>query len=129
MDAKMRDSEVRFNTDDGFGTAIISESAIKKIAAIALNDIQGVSLLNENKNIAKIQELISKNHQTTKGIHIKIDGNDLRVSINVMVEYGVEIPVLIQTVQEKIKASIENMTGLNVISVNVRVPEVKIEQE
>lgn len=46
-----------------------------------------------------------------------------------MVEYGVEIPVLIQTVQEKIKASIENMTGLNVISVNVRVPEVKIEQE
>lgn len=30
MDAKMKDSEVRFNTDDGFGTAIISESAIKK---------------------------------------------------------------------------------------------------
>lgn len=129
MEKRSRTTEVCFNTNDGFGTAIIDEYAIKKIAAIALNDVQGVKLLTETGTTAKIKGMIAKNHQPTGGVHTKIEGSSVKISIDVVVEYGKEIPVLIKTVQEKVKASVENMTGLSVTTVNIRVPEVIIEQE
>ena len=41
-------------------------------------------------------------------------------------EYGYNIPKTSETVQERVKTAIENMTGLHVAEVNVRIAGVAI---
>ena len=45
-----------------------------------------------------------------------------------LMKYGYSIPDVTQKVQDKVKTAIENMTGLQVTDVNVRVVGVEIEK-
>lgn len=128
MDKKLRSTQISFDTDDGVGTVVINEQVIKKITAIALNDIQGISMSKSNNSDGGIMDLFSKKKQSTKGVHAKIEGDSVKIAIDLVVEYGIGIPALTKAVQEKVKSSVENMTGLTVASVDIRVPDVNINQ-
>ena len=53
-------------------------------------------------------------------------GDIVHVDINITVRYGYSIPSVSGKVQEKIKSTIENMTGLNVSDVNVRISGIEM---
>jgi uncharacterized alkaline shock family protein YloU len=44
-------------------------------------------------------------------------------------DYGVSIPAVSEKVQDKVKTAIENMTGLPVSEVNIRIAGVAIDEE
>ena len=46
-----------------------------------------------------------------------------------LVEYGYNIPAVSQKVQDKVKSAIENMTGLEVTDVNVRIAGVNVQSK
>ena len=46
-----------------------------------------------------------------------------------VVEYGYNIPVVSQKVQEKVKSTIENMTGLEVSDVDIRIAGVNMQKD
>ena len=64
-----------------------------------------------------------------KGVKVDILENIVCVDLALNIEYGYNILETSKTVQEKVKAAIENMTGLVVSDVNVRIASVEMEKE
>jgi len=56
-----------------------------------------------------------------KGVKVELLDAVVSVDIALIMEYGYNIPTTCKKVQEKIKTSIENMTGLEVADVNIRI--------
>lgn len=96
------------------------------IAGLAASEVEGVSAMVGNIT----NELMSKVGMTklTKGVKVEITGREVRADIAVVLEYGYNIPATSQKVQEKVKAAIENMTGLTVSDVNIRIAGVNMQK-
>ena len=57
----------------------------------------------------------------TKGAKVVVGGGEVKVDLALMMAYGFNIPATCQQAQTRVKNSIENMTGLKVTDVNVRI--------
>jgi len=64
----------------------------------------------------------------TKGVKVDVIGRTVKVDLALTMEYGYNIPATCQKVQEKVKAAIENMTGLEVSDVNIRIAGVNMQK-
>jgi len=64
----------------------------------------------------------------SKGVKIDVSSNSVAVDLSLTMEYGYSIPNTSRQVQEKVKSAIENMTGLTVSEVNIRISGVNIDK-
>ena len=73
-------------------------------------------------------ELMSKvgMKKLTKGVRVDVQNGNVKVDLALTMEYGYNIPATCQKVQNKVKAAIENMTGLNCTDVNIRIAGVRV---
>ena len=77
------------------------------------------------------RELISKlgMKSLSKGVKVDVLDGIVTVSLALNLNYGYSIKDITSKVQEKVKTAIENMTGLEVADVNIRVAGVEIPEE
>ena len=68
-----------------------------------------------------ISEVLSGKKNLAKGIKVDKDENKVKIDVNIIVEYGTRIPDEAFEIQNRVKTSVENMTGLKVEEVNVHV--------
>ena len=115
----MSDNKEYVSRSDELGNIHISEEVLAGIAAAAALETEGVSSLAANLG-SDIAELLGKK-SLTKGVHVKMEDEKVEVELSVLMQYGSTIPEMGKAVQDNIKQSIENMTGLEVASVNVNV--------
>ena len=108
-------------------TINISDEVVATIAGIAVSDVPGVFAM-AGGFAGGIQEVFSGKKNLSKGIKAEIEGNDAKIDVNIIVNYGVRIPDVAFDIQTKVKKSVENMTGLNVEEVNVHVQGVNVEK-
>lgn len=111
--------------NENCGTVQIANDVVAMIAGIAATEIDGVSAMAGNIT----NELISKVgvKKLTKGVRVEVIGKRAIVDLAVIMKYGYNIPATCQKVQAKVKAAIENMTGLTVEFVNVRIAAVQMQ--
>lgn len=105
----------------------IAEEVITTIAGIAVSDISGVAEM-AGGIAGEITEVLSGKKNLSKGIKAETDGNNVKIDVNIIVNYGVRIPDVAFDIQNKVKQSVETMTGLKVNEVNVHVQGVNIEK-
>lgn len=105
----------------------ISDEVVTTIAGIAIADIDGVAEM-AGGIAGGLSEVLSGKKNLSKGIKAEIDGNNVKIDVNIIVNYGVRIPDVAFDIQNKVKNNVENMTGLRVEEVNVHVQGVNIEQ-
>ena len=110
--------------DDDFGTVKIADDVVASIAGIAATEVEGVvsmagNIGNELKSKMGVKNL-------AKGVKVEVIGKSVKADIALIVEYGYSIPAISQKVQEKVKSTIENMTGLTVTDVNIRIAGVNM---
>ena len=76
-------------------------------------------------------EVISKlgMRSLSKGVKVDVTDATVRVALSLNLEYSYNIPSTSEKVQEKVKFAIENMTGLNVAEVQVRIAGVDMKTE
>ena len=106
--------------EDGLGEVQIAEEVITIIAGLAATEVEGVC-----GNITK--ELVSRlgMKNLSKGVRVEVtEEGKIEVFVTINIAYGYAIPAVSGNVQEKVKAAIENMTGLEVSGVNVRIADV-----
>lgn len=113
--------------DGGVGTVKIADEVIAVVAGLAATEVKGVASLGggiTNNTVARkgIKAL-------SKGMKLSVDNDQVSVNLIVNLEYGYSIPQTASEVQEKVKSAIENMTGMEVTEVNVRVAGVGREEE
>ena len=64
----------------------------------------------------------------SKGVRVIVEGSHVSVDLAIELDYGVSIAQISKKVQEKVKTAIENMTGLTVLDVNIKIAGVNMEE-
>ena len=62
----------------------------------------------------------------TKGVRVDLLDNKVSIDLSIMIGFGYPIPETSRLVQEKVKNSVETMTGLTVEDINIRVAAVNM---
>lgn len=112
--------------DDMLGEVRIADEVVAIIAGLAATEVEGVSSMAGNITNELVSKLGMKN--LSKGIKVDVKDNIVRVDVALNICFGYAIPEVSVKVQEKVKSAIENMTGLEVSSVNVRIAAVNTEK-
>ena len=63
----------------------------------------------------------------SKGVKVEVTEEHVSVELSLNIQYGYNIPQVSAQVQEKVKTAIENMTGLTVLDVNIKIAGVEME--
>jgi uncharacterized alkaline shock family protein YloU len=116
-----------YNVKKNIGEVKIADDVIAIIAALAATEVKGVAKMCGNIT----NELVSKlgMQKLSKGVKITVGDDSVSVDLALELDYGVNIPVVSEKVQDKVKSAIETMTGLTVAEVNVRIVGVAIDEE
>lgn len=101
------------------GSVRIADEVVAVIAGLAATEVDGISAMAGNITNELMSRVGVKN--LAKGVRVEIIGQNVRVAISLIIDYGVNIPTTCGKVQERVKSTIENMTGLTVTDVNVRI--------
>ena len=110
---------IRENENGGVN---ITDEVVAIIAGLATTEVEGVSSMAGNITNEIVSKLCMKN--LSKGILVEVMENEVKVDVAINISYGYSIPEVSSKVQDKVKTAIENMTGLNVAVVNVRIASV-----
>ena len=102
----------------------IADDVVAVIAGIAVSEVKGVSGMSGGF-AGGITEVFSGKKNLAKGIKVEMDDKDTKIDVNIIVEYGTRIPDVAFEIQNRVKKSVETMTGLKVVAVNVHVQGVK----
>lgn len=109
------------------GDVKIADNVVAIIVGLAATEIKGVASMAGNITNELVAKLGMKN--LSKGVKVDVSEGVVTVALNLNIEYGYNIYETSKTVQEKVKAAIENMTGLSVADVNIRIAGVVMEPE
>lgn len=112
---------------DALGEVQVADEVITIIAGLAATEVEGVSSMAGNITKDLVSRLGIKN--LAKGVRISIDEGKVTVNLALNIAYGYTIPEVSGKVQEKVKAAVENMTGLQVAAVDIRIVEVNMKEE
>ncbi|MBO3089695.1 Asp23/Gls24 family envelope stress response protein [Cellulomonas dongxiuzhuiae] len=115
-----------------YGTTTIADGVVAKIAGIAAADVAGVYALGGGaaRAFSAIRERIpggTTNH--SQGISVEVGEQEAAVDVDLVAEYGVSVVDLAEGVRRNIITSVERMTGLRVIEVNISVNDVHLPQD
>ena len=113
--------------DESLGEVKIADEVVAMIAGLAAMEVEGVASMAGNAT----RELISKlgMKSLSKGVKVDVLEGVVTVSLSLNLKYGYSIKEITTKVQEKVKAAIENMTGLEVADVNIGVAGVEVPEE
>ena len=113
--------------DGNLGEVQIADEVVAVVAGIAAMEVEGVSSMAGTTT----REIISKLGMKTlsKGVRVDVLEGIVTVSLALNLKFGTNIRTTTMKVQEKVKSAIENMTGLTVADVNIRVAGVDMPEE
>ena len=106
----------------------IANDVVAVIAGVAISEVPGVASMSGGF-AGGITEVLSGRKNLSKGVKVEADEKEVKIDVNIIVEYGSRIPDVAFEIQNRVKKSVENMTGLKVSEVNVHVQGVKTERE
>ncbi len=115
------------NEDEKFGTVKIADDVVAMIAALAATEVDGVASMAGNMT----NELLSRVgvRSLSKGARVDVTNKKVKVELAISMEYGYNIPATCQRVQNRVKTAIENMTGLEVLDVNIRIAGINVTKD
>lgn len=98
----------------------IADDVVAVIAGIAVSEVSGVCDM-AGGFAGGITEVLSGKKNLAKGIKVEVGEKETKIDVNIIVEYGTRIPEVAFEIQNRVKKSVEAMTGLKVLEVNVHV--------
>ena len=104
----------------------ISNDVIAVIAGVAASEVPGVSAMAGGLT-GGLTEALKGKKNLAKGIKVEATEKTAKIDVNIIVEYGSRIPDVAFEIQNRVKKSVETMTGLKVEEVNVHVQGVNTE--
>ena len=120
----------RLTSDEGKIT--VAEGVVLKIAGMACREVSGVHSMGSGSGTSRaygaVRERIpgSTGPSMAQGVGVEVGETEAAIDLDIVVEYGVSISELARSVQRNVKTAIEQMTGLNVVEVNVSVNDIQL---
>ena len=125
QDAKLNDGrELEYEESK----LIIQDKVVAKIARIAVNNIDGI--LEMKGNIAdSIGSFFGSNDSKNAGVNVEVGEREAKVNLDVIIEYGKNARQIFNDIQRTVGQNVKEMTGLDVVTVNVDVVDVLTKKE
>ncbi len=128
MGAEGKSKHDRLTTDDG--KISVAQGVVQKIAGLACREVSGVYSMGSGtaRAFGAIRERIpgSSGPNVAQGVGVEVGETQAAIDLDIVVDYGASIAELGRGVQRNVKQSIERMTGLEVVEVNVNVDDVHL---
>ena len=118
---------LRINNSDGSVDVQITEEVIAIIAGLAATEVDGVYAMAGGITNEIVARLGKKN--LAAGVNVGFSDGAVIVDLALIIENGISVPDVSRKVQEKVKTSIETMTGLKVKAVNIQITNVNIDNQ
>ena len=115
------------HADGQLGEVQIADEVVATIAGLAATEVEGVASMAGNITNEVIGKLGIKN--LSKGVKVDVLEGVVTVSLALNIKYNYSIVDVTGKVQEKVKNAVENMTGLEVADVNIKVAGVEMEKQ
>lgn len=112
---------------DKIGEVRIADEVVAIIAGLAATEVEGVDSMAGNITNELVGKLGMKN--LSKGVKVEVTEEHVTVGMSLNLKYGYSIPSVCEMVQERVKNAIENMTGLTVLEVNIKIAGVSMEEK
>ncbi|WP_192496388.1 Asp23/Gls24 family envelope stress response protein [Lapidilactobacillus dextrinicus] len=110
------------------GNLTYDDKVVQKIIGTAIEQIDG--LLDVNGGFfSNIADKLINTDNVTSGINTEVGEKQVAVDMDVVVEYGRDIPKIAERVKQVIHDEVKHMTHLDVIEVNINVVDIKTEKE
>ncbi len=120
-------SEALKKEDSTESSVKISNDVVAIIAGIAAGKVEGVMAMSGGITGGLTEMLGMKN--LSKGIKVEVENNEATIDLYITVEYGVKLSEVGKKVQEDVKETVENMTGLNVAVINVNIQDISFPEK
>ena len=125
--AKDERNTYTIQNDASLGEVKIADEVVAIIAALAATEVEGIASMAGNITNEVIGKLGIKN--LSKGVKVDVLEGVVTVSLALNLKYNYNIMDVTGKVQEKVKNAVENMTGLEVADVNIKVAGVEMEKQ
>lgn len=109
------------------GKLVLSEEAIATIAGAAAIECYGVVGMAGRKMTDGLSELLGMEN-LAKGVSVSIDGDQLYIELFVILGYGVKISEVARMIIDKVRYTVEKITGLKVSKVTVSVESIRLQE-
>ena len=114
------------HADGQLGEVQIADEVVATIAGLAATEVEGVASMAGTVTKELIGKLGVKN--LSKGVKVLVTDNNVDVDLALNIDYGYSIMKVSEKVQDRVKSAIENMTGLEVSMVNIRIMNVNMDK-
>ena len=109
------------------GVVDISPTVVTTIASQAINQCYGVVGMASRNLVDGIANLLARENR--RGIEVSFENNEILIDAYVIVEYGVRIRAVAESIQNTVKFHVEKALGLPVQAVNVYVQGLRHHEE
>lgn len=109
------------------GIIRISDDVISIIAGLAALDTPGIASMSGGISEGLTKRMSGKNAK--KGVFVEIMESEAAIDLRVIANYGIMIQDVCRDLQENVREAVENMTGLRVVEVNVKVESLAVKKE
>lgn len=123
MENKEKQEKAIKTLESDKGTIKIADEVVRVIAGLAADEVEGISM--SGGIVGGIAEKLGRK-SLSKGVKVQVGEKEAVVDLYVIADYGVNISDVATKIQDNVRKSIENMTGLSVPEVNVHVQGVNV---
>ena len=114
------------------GRTTVADTVVQKIAGRAAREVSGVHDFGggTSRTFGAITERIPGGRaSTSRGVTVEVGEKQAAIDLDIVVEYGVPIGQLAKSVRRNVIGAVEQMSGLEVVEVNINVNDLHLPEE
>ncbi|NLA27594.1 MAG: Asp23/Gls24 family envelope stress response protein [Firmicutes bacterium] len=108
-------------------TVRISPEVIGIVTGIAAGEVEGIAGMSGGI-VGGIAEKLGRK-DFSKGIKVRLEGEKVSLDLSVVVDYGVRIMETAKKLKDKVRSTVEEVTGLPVAVINIHVIGINLPKE
>jgi uncharacterized alkaline shock family protein YloU len=116
------------------GRTTIADGVVEKIAGLAARDVVGVHAMGSGfaRTFGAVRDRVpggTRSASVSRGVKAEVGEVQTALDLEIVVEYGFAIHEVADSVRANVINTVERMTGLEVVEVNIAVSDVKLPDE
>ena len=111
--------------DSTLGSIVIDTNVIATYAGSVAVECFGIVGMASKRSTDGIVQLLGRDN-IGRGVRVRADGDSVEVDLFIIVEYGISIRAVAETIIETVKYKMEHLTGIKVKRVNVSVEDIRV---
>ncbi|MEF9894325.1 MAG: Asp23/Gls24 family envelope stress response protein [Clostridia bacterium] len=115
--------DCKFKTD--LGTVTVNEEILLKVAGYSALECYGIVGMASKRTTDGIVQMMGREN-LGRGVRVRADNESVDVDLFIIVEYGISISAVADTIIDTVKYKIEHLTGIKVGKVNVSVEDIRV---